>query len=500
MCQKLKTETDSTSSELLVWDIESPGSGSTVWSHHNDGSSISAIKLDREGQRLAFVTSETNKTAPNCLKIHSFMSQQTFELEPFSGSANVQAIEFSNDGAWLAVCDMSGTLNIYNTEQGSEDFGKRTFMTAKGPNKIYDLAWNPADTRIAGVNRESVTLWDAIGNPVMELKGAPRWADLIYRPQVCFSHDGRKIAASQWSNHVRIWSVAEEPERLLNRDATVSAPGPAGQSEKVLRAVENITADSAEHPWAIALRGQLRSREQKGKLALADYLNCKKTLSDGDPCIMFHGYASVLAPSIPFHEYDGFTIESWVRGGWHPSRFPPVIASQLPPTISDRLTGMSVNEQRKLKSLVSMVDCTHFKAPGWAWENDNWTHFAVCHSAEGQRYFVNGKEVSLHSQNPKTPIDAEAPWKRFGQNEPFRIGRTVFGEDLPDLRCLMRSIRVSSMPLYTDSFTPEHEFSTNETTALLFDFSKDDTESGTLVVDRSNNGRDGRLVDAWWHN
>ncbi len=483
--------------ELLVWDVDAENAKAPIWHRRFENARITALTLDGPGQRVAFAGQTTAGGLQNFLRVHDLSTSKTVDLETFSGRDEIKAIEFSKDGNQVAVCDLSGVLNVYQADPKSNDLGKRLFVAETGPGAIFDLAWNPNGTRLAGVNRESVTLWDTNGEVVMTLKGDQRYSDLQYEPMVRFSHDGKRIAASQWSNHVRIWSAADDPERLLSRDNSSSSLGPQRHSAKVLGALASHKKRVDENPWLLALRGQLYAKEKKAELALADYVSSKRKLSGGDPCILLHGNASIVAPPIPFDQFESCTIETWVRGGWYPHKNYPILASQVSSKYTDKGTHWSQIEQRRLKSWATVYDGVHFVAPVSGFENEQWTHLAVCSYKDGRRIFVNGVEVRL-APPTNTPIRAQRPWPSIDGAAPFRIGGTVFGDDLPQLRCLMRSFRVSSKALYSGSFDPQESLEATDDTVMLFDFSKEDSISNDRFEDQSGNEFHGKLINAWW--
>lgn len=483
--------------ELKVWDVDGADAKTPVWTAQFENAHITALTLDESGQRVGFAV-RTIGRSESILKVHDLSTETTLKLETFSGMDDIKAIEFSKDGNRIAVCDLSGELNIYQAKPDSGDYGMRLFVAEKGPSAINDLAWNPAGTRIAGVNREWVTLWDASGEVVMTLKGDQRFSDQPFEPTVRFSHDGTRIAASQWSNHVRIWKATDEPERLLSGDTSSSSLGQRRHSTKVLKAIAAHENGFDENPWLLALRGQLYSKEKETELALADYVLCKRKLSQGDGCIMFHGNACIVAPSIPFDEFGSCTIEAWVRGGWYPDKNYPILASQVPSIFTDKATSWSELEQRRLKSWMTVSEGVHFNVPVADFENKDWTHVAVCVNKKGRRLFINGVEATLWPSQPGKPIAPLKPWPIVDSSAPFRIGGTAFGDDLPQIRCLMRSFRVSSKALYSEPFDPQDSLSTTDDTVLRFDFSLGDSISNDRFEDQSGNGYHGKLINAWW--
>ena len=80
-----------------------------------------------------------------------------------------------------------------------------------GPAALGWLVFSPDETRLAGVTRERVQVWDVVsGQDVLFLRGAgPRPYDNAFNPRVAWNHDGTKLAASNWDRTVSVWDSAD---------------------------------------------------------------------------------------------------------------------------------------------------------------------------------------------------------------------------------------------------------------------------------------------------
>ena len=116
---------------------------------------------------------------------------------------SVTALAFSNDGRRLALVDDEGIGLICR-------IGNHLTIEKplSGPKGIYGLAFNPDDSRLAGVTRELVHLWDVqSGQDILTLRGAPqRPFDNGFNPRIIWSHDGSMLAISNWNSSVSVWS------------------------------------------------------------------------------------------------------------------------------------------------------------------------------------------------------------------------------------------------------------------------------------------------------
>ncbi len=118
----------------------------------------------------------------------------------------IAALAFSPKGSYLAAAGNDGTIRLWNRE------GNPLHESPlPGPERLSGLAFNPDETRLAGLNRERVQIWDvASGQDVLFLRtAAPRAADNGFNPRVVWSHDGTKLAASNWDRSVIVWDSAD---------------------------------------------------------------------------------------------------------------------------------------------------------------------------------------------------------------------------------------------------------------------------------------------------
>jgi len=118
--------------------------------------------------------------------------------------AGVRALAFSPSGAHVAAAGSGGAVGIWTSD------GKPLHASPlPGLEGIGALAFSPDSERLAGVNRERVQVWDVpSGQEVLFLCGAePRPTDNGFNPRVAWSHDGRRLAASNWDRSVSIWAA-----------------------------------------------------------------------------------------------------------------------------------------------------------------------------------------------------------------------------------------------------------------------------------------------------
>jgi len=117
----------------------------------------------------------------------------------------VRGLAYSRDGLLAAASDVGAVLLW-------DKAGKPLHMQPmKGPVGLSAIAFSPDASRLAGMNRERVQVWDVVsGQDVLFLAGAePRPNDNGFNPVLAWSLDGACLAASNWNRIVSIWDSAD---------------------------------------------------------------------------------------------------------------------------------------------------------------------------------------------------------------------------------------------------------------------------------------------------
>jgi serine/threonine protein kinase/WD40 repeat protein len=487
--------------ELRVWYVTTDSAPQEIWQAEFPGEYISALALDHSGQMLAFATGSIEAPRKNTLRLKTRMLEQSVFVDPTElknpqlADARVSAMEFSGDGSRLAVCLEVGEMSIFDTKTGALTLSKLSV-----PVGIEDLAWHPSGNRLVGANRATVTIWDSEGHEIITLKSVPRSGDLPFDPAVAFSPDGSKIAATQWDNSINVWTAerpsAMQPDQTEQPDhsqrSTAVSSRQTRRSEYALHTMEKTVEAVPANPWYIAARGQLRAAEQQLDGARDDYLTAKRMLAGDEPCMFIHGDAYIKAPSIAFHEFEGYTLEAWIKN-WnymHTGCTYGVIAAQYPvaPTQYFPL-------QRHLTRLDLDLLGSYWLRPARDLPQElqnEWIHVAVTYGPEWRMYYTNGKYCGKQTALPKHDHMGE-----------FYVADTELHNPITKGRGLLRSLRASNRVLYTEEFEPTTILDPDESSILLFDFTRDDGMPGSAkdahsITDRSGNGNHGTLHAAWW--
>jgi hypothetical protein len=125
---------------------------------------------------------------------------------PIPGEA-VTALTFSPEGRYLAAAGNGGAVRLWDRDGGQALHEG----PLPGPAGLSALAFHPDGSRLAGVNRERAQVWEvSSGQGVLFLQGAgPRPSDNGFNPRVVWSHDGKRLAVSNWDRTTSVWDSSD---------------------------------------------------------------------------------------------------------------------------------------------------------------------------------------------------------------------------------------------------------------------------------------------------
>lgn len=469
-----------------------------VFTFEDSNGVVQSIALSSSGDRVAFgLRRDSRHDSLIIVNVADDPAAQTELKIELEGA--ISALEFSPTGETLAICLDRGELQFLDAESGN-----KLTSNSNVPTGIVDLAWHPSGTRLAGVNRETVTLWDADGQELLKLRSDERIGDMPFDACVCFSLNGEKLASTQWNNVVNIWSATEF--ELPSSAGTISgaAVARASSSRLALRAIDEIAAEAPHNAWLLATRGYLRSVEGMADLARADYQRAKELLAGNDDCLLIDSQAYIQVPSLPLDRNKGYTMEAWVKH-WNSMQLGPggqsfgVIAAQYPQGPSDYYQYLAHKNLLDLDTLgtfwlqPSVFDL--FQPP----ENSSkWTHVVVAIAKDQRHTFIDGELVRSLVAKP-----GQENLRQFEEMTDFFIGTTEFHNPAVKGRGLLRSIRVSDGLIYDRDppFQPPQNFKSSQETLLLFDFEQGRSlkdAAPASVQDLSGRENHGVLRNGWW--
>jgi WD40 repeat protein/tetratricopeptide (TPR) repeat protein len=159
------------------------------------------------------------------------------------GNSPLQCAAFAPDGKLLAAGDAEGHVYLWHVGTW-RPAGDQPLQARQGQ---CELAFDPSGARLAGVDRDQVTVWEtAAGQEVLVLRGAPsRSLDSGFNPRVTWSSDGTKLAAYNWDVSFSIWDAADSATAAGKQALREAAAGRAFDWH--LRGLERAAEAS---PWA----------------------------------------------------------------------------------------------------------------------------------------------------------------------------------------------------------------------------------------------------------
>jgi serine/threonine protein kinase/WD40 repeat protein len=480
-------------SMVQVWNLPNPSYAQEMapqWAVEFPAEEVRSIAVAPEGDRIAFGRSSSERGAFATI-IRSDSPDAPQESLPVAGA--ISAVEFSPNGSRLAICLEEGELLIVDSTTAEV-----LATNASVREGITDLAWHPSGDRLAGVDREIVTLWDAEAREVLKLRSDERIGDYPFDACLSFSSDGRKLASTQWNNTINVWSSADYKKRTSQETEAIRRPS---SSELAFEGIQAIQTEDPENPWLLATRGYLQSLEGNLVAAQSDYRHAKQLLTGDEECLFIDSQAYIQVPSLPVDLEEGYTMEAWVKQ-WNSIQVEApcgVIAAQYPKGPDDYYAYLAFQERPDLDR--SGLFWLRLPVKQWfpsAELTASWTHVATMLSHGSRSLLVNGKIVEQRIARPGRSV--------LGQHQrmsDFYIGTTEFQDPLVKGRGLMRSIRVSRGLRYdlAQSFEPTRELEVDEQTLLLFDFEKDSAASSAgspRIKDLSGHENHGILHHGWW--
>ena len=158
------------------------------------------IELKDKLQPLREEKKKEEKKAKRLEWFKQSLLNPTKELETFEGHlANVNSVNFSADGKYLASGSDDGTIIIWDANNGEK------LKILEGESwSICSVCWSPYVKYLAsGSSDEIIVIWDAnSGQKIKTLEGHSHIVN-----SVCWSPDGNYLASGSWDNTVKLWNA-----------------------------------------------------------------------------------------------------------------------------------------------------------------------------------------------------------------------------------------------------------------------------------------------------
>ncbi|HNT76387.1 MAG TPA: hypothetical protein PKH77_15335 [Anaerolineae bacterium] len=129
----------------------------------------------------------------------------TQAIATMNNGAQVQDLEFSRDGKWLATAGYDGTARVWDAATG-QPVARFEHRGLYWNSSVWAIALSPDGTQLASAGEDwTARLWDLTAREV--ITEAIQWGYQAYVHDVAFSPDGWWLAVASMDGTVTIWST-----------------------------------------------------------------------------------------------------------------------------------------------------------------------------------------------------------------------------------------------------------------------------------------------------
>ncbi len=503
---------EQTDNDRMLLEIAEPGQRTTALAFSPDGSRLAIAGHiltsgeDDSARKSIFGIWKVDNSSPTRQRVHHWSSNAragaSSSYVPISMGTrsdsetrtDINCLAFSPNGQTLAAAEYrTGYVRLYDAIEGTE------IIHFNGPTGVQDLAFSPDGKRLAGVTRDSTTIWDVKnGREVIRLRGKRKQRDLIFNPSVQFSPDGRHVASTQWhKDYSFLIRTADLSANAESREEPSSKTS-NGASAFWAQRLENLNAiveAEPENGWYRLARSKEFGSAGDQAMAQQDYVAASRLISTGKQNgTWLEQNQFIEAPHIPFDQYESFTVEAWVKD-WNNILIFQADALQPGLILDHRSSSYTIRRKGEMgykyaNSAEYRAHCHRVKFHEL--RHAGWKHLAVVLEKDRLFSFVDGRLISEVENVPRS-----APLKReqimwIGGVPADHYRRAYSGSGV------LGSLRISNVARYVDDFKPADRITSDEQTILMYDFAQQLDSPSIRIQDLSDNGNDGRLQNAWW--
>lgn len=264
--------------ELRVWQA----GGNELFYHQEPGRRLGRIALSHDGRSMAaawYGTVEGSRELDSVVRVFDLATRQ--EILPVTKHKDrLAGLAFDRSGKRIATVGLNGLVAVIDLRTGA------VTTSCEGPQSAMDVVFNPDGTRLAIAGRPMIKIVNAAtAEEVLVLRGAAQVSANTsgFNPRVCFSHDGKHLAAVCHGDDraLSVWSIEDtSPETRAERTSVrtarwrldvaiecLNAGNLAGLEYHLARLPERLP-----DPWAHQLRAEaIHARRGSWQEALADY-------------------------------------------------------------------------------------------------------------------------------------------------------------------------------------------------------------------------------------
>jgi WD40 repeat protein/predicted Ser/Thr protein kinase len=208
-CNSRRAQHDPIRSEFRIWNA---ADGSAIWTHTESAKRVVRVAVSPDARLLAVCTRGSrlglaDQENSNSLEIWDTQAGSRV-VRSMPLNSPVLGVCFHPDGDRIAIAEaLTGRLKIVDV--------KTLQVRLEFPDiveRIEDLQFAPDGRRLAGLTRSHLVLWDSeTGHQLLALRCRTSAMDYAFNPQLAFSPDGSRIAATQFDDTIVVWSAAGAP-------------------------------------------------------------------------------------------------------------------------------------------------------------------------------------------------------------------------------------------------------------------------------------------------
>lgn len=264
--------------ELRVWQA----SGNELFYHQEPGRRLGRIALSHDGRLMAatwYGTVAGSGELDSVVRVFDLATRQ--EIMPVTWHRDrLAGLAFDRSGKRVATVGLNGLVAVIDLQTGA------VTTSCEGPQSAMDVVFNPDGTRLAIGGRLMIKIVNAAtAEEVLVLRGAAQVSANTsgFNPRVCFSHDGKHLAAVCHGDDraLSVWSIEEASPETKAEQTTVrtarwrldvaieclNGGNRAGLEYHLARLPERLP-----DPWAHQLRAEaIHAQRGAWQEALADY-------------------------------------------------------------------------------------------------------------------------------------------------------------------------------------------------------------------------------------
>ena len=441
--------------------------------------------------------------------IRSFGGDET--AGPAPGEPLVLTVRFSTDGRRIASGGGDGFLRVWDTVTGE------MLQSKEKLGAVYAAFFDQEQNRIIGTWGTGLRFW-SLDSDDLTTRVYPQ-GTAVHR--LSLSDDGRYVLAASGINfesgHSLIYDLLSdsEPRQLDQRQHPITDISLSPNGHIALTAASDGIVRVWDTGSATVIAELDQERETKVRAAFSDDGRQLATFDSEDTELSIWRLPETIAvdggwqeplpanlalqfdgeddrvdlPTLRYDSSHSVTIEGW---------FTTQAAAERSTYLIDLGDVFSINGSGLWRTTIRNYSendfANYFRGSTKSITPNERTHVAAVYDMSSIQLFVDGvlQESRLERGSPDDDGPVTVPELELRVGPRDRAGASSLGRSFPGI---IDEVRISSVARYTEDFTPEERFESDEDTLALYHFDEGD---GEVLVESSGNGHDGEIHGANW--